>query len=308
MVMSLPNLGWILDAGARLNLSEDVGLKGWHFEDPPKYIRQFEFECYDHDYWVDVCMQYWKLPFYVGAVYLLTIYVLQRYMRNKAPLNLKTPLFLWNLGLGLFSIVGFCRILPAHVDVLLRQEGFYKRICVREGVDRPTAFWYLAFGLSKYVELGDTIFLILRKKPVVLLQWYHHLVTLISQWLVGPLVEPISRWVVVMNYGVHSLMYPYFALTAVGVQIHKTIANFITTLQLSQMVFGLFINLYTLHLLNQGVSCARHALSIQIMAMVYGSFTLLFGKLFYDLVVAEKTKKPSSPDRQATIDDGRKMD
>lgn len=131
MVMSLPNLGWILDAGARLNLSEDVGLKGWHFEDPPKYIRQFEFECYDHDYWVDVCMQYWKLPFYVGAVYLLTIYVLQRYMRNKAPLNLKTPLFLWNLGLGLFSIVGFCRILPAHVDVLLRQEGFYKRICVR---------------------------------------------------------------------------------------------------------------------------------------------------------------------------------
>lgn len=30
----------------------------------------------------------------------------------------------------------------------------------------------------------------------MLLQWYHHLVTLISQWLVGPLVEPISRWYV----------------------------------------------------------------------------------------------------------------
>lgn len=32
---------------------------------------------------------------------------------------------------------------------------------------------------------------------------YHHLVTLAMSWLTAPYVEAISRWYVVMNYGVH---------------------------------------------------------------------------------------------------------
>lgn len=54
-------------------------------------------------------------------------------------------------------------------------------------------------------------FAVLRKRPLIFLQWYHHVVTMSSVWILGPMVEPICRWYMVLNYGVHSLMYPYFA-------------------------------------------------------------------------------------------------
>lgn len=60
-------------------------------------------------------------------------------------------------------------------------------------------------------------------------------------------MEPVTRWYTVLNYGVHSLMYPYFALKAIHVSIPSKIANLITTLQLAQMIMGFAVNMLSLY-------------------------------------------------------------
>jgi len=115
--------------------------------------------------------------------------------------------------------------------------------------------------------------------------------TLVMCWITAPYIEPISRYYVVMNYAAHSMMYPYFALKAIDVKIPRYISNVITTCQLSQMVIGLFLNMYTVYLNNwTSVDCFRHHVSMRLSLVVYGSFTLLFGKLFFDIVWKSKTK------------------
>ena len=42
--------------------------------------------------------------------------------------------------------------------------------------------WVLLFALSKVAELGDTIFIVLRKQNLIFLHWYHHILTLIHCW------------------------------------------------------------------------------------------------------------------------------
>lgn len=63
---------------------------------------------------------------------------------------------------------------------------------------------------------------------------------------IAPFVEPIARWYTVLNYGVHALMYPYFALRAANVRLPTLIANLITTLQLAQMILGFTVNMLSL--------------------------------------------------------------
>lgn len=41
---------------------------------------------------------------------------------------------------------------------------------------------------------------------------YYDTVYCVRNLSIGPHSEPILRWAGAMNYGVHSLMYPYFAL------------------------------------------------------------------------------------------------
>ena len=109
-------------------------------------------------------------------------------------------------------------------------------------------------------ELGDTIFIVLRKQKLIFLHWYHHITVLIYCWYSFSQYTAPARWFVVMNFIVHSIMYTYYAFRAlryntiiIFLSIHhqsiicryrvpKIIAMVITSLQLIQMIIGCAVN------------------------------------------------------------------
>lgn len=47
---------------------------------------------------------------------------------------------------------------------------------------KVSGFWSTMFVLSKVPELGDTLFIVLRKQPLIFLHWYHHATVLVYSW------------------------------------------------------------------------------------------------------------------------------
>lgn len=64
---------------------------------------------------------YWHYCFYISAIYLVTIFSLQYWMRSRESYNLRTPLFYWNILLSIFSILGTFRCAPEFFDIILNE-------------------------------------------------------------------------------------------------------------------------------------------------------------------------------------------
>lgn len=155
---------------------------GWEMRDP-KFDSWYKFEEADPFYWNDFVLEHRYLAVYAGIIYIITIYSLEWWMRDRPAYKLKMPLFLWNGALGIFSIIGFARMLPGMWYILTQPNGMYNSICIKRDITVPMGYWALLFVWSKYVELGDTVFIVLRKRPIVFLQWYHHLCTMMATWV-----------------------------------------------------------------------------------------------------------------------------
>ena len=94
----------------------------------------------------------------------------------------------WNLLLSLFSFAGVCRTVP-YLLYHLNKEGFYYTTCqdskdwfLRHDEPNPVGFWVTLFIYSKIPELLDTVFLVLQKKDVIFLHWFHHVTVLLYCW------------------------------------------------------------------------------------------------------------------------------
>lgn len=153
----------------------------------------------------------------------------------------------WNQALAVQSIVTFV------ISVQTFQMpgiSWHTLICDPRGLLLVWAtkmeivkYIFVPFVLSKIVELGDTLFLVLAQKPIVFLHWFHHVTVLIFCWL--NLMYPNSSGFlfVIMNSAVHSIMQTYQGLMIQGFRIPKAIAKCVTLIQISQMFVGSFATL-----------------------------------------------------------------
>jgi elongation of very long chain fatty acids protein 6 len=64
----------------------------------------------------------------------------------------------------------------------------------------------MLFTVSKLFELFDTVLLVLRKKHVMFLHWYHHATVLLYTWFSYSARNP-GIYFIAMNYSVHAVMY-----------------------------------------------------------------------------------------------------
>eukprot|EP00922_Rhytidocystis_sp_ex-Travisia-forbesii_P015078 GHVS01022531.1.p1 GENE.GHVS01022531.1~~GHVS01022531.1.p1 ORF type:complete len:460 (-),score=71.69 GHVS01022531.1:60-1439(-) len=194
---------------------------------------------------------YYGIGFVSVVLYLLFIYFGTKIMKNRKPFDLQKPLKYWNLCLAIFSLVGTLRVVP-HVVYVLKRFGFVTTLCsppVYFYGHGAAGLWILLFTYSKYVELIDTAFIILRKKELGFLHWYHHSTVLLYTWDAYCVEQPCGIYFVAMNYAVHTVMYFYFFVSAV-LKRRLSWGIFVTVAQISQMFVGVAVTIVSLYYVN----------------------------------------------------------
>jgi hypothetical protein len=91
-------------------------------------------------------------------------------------------------------------------------------------------FWAYIFYVSKYYELLDTVFLVLKKRDPQFVQTWHHNVVLHMFWI-GMETRMYAFYpLVILNSFVHVFVYGYFAAATVKVEVPWK--KYITLLQI----------------------------------------------------------------------------
>ena len=198
---------------------------------------------------------HWEIPIGFCVLYMLMLVALPRIMADRKPLSLRPLAIAWNFGLSAFSAVGAYHCIPHLLfgPSGLFSHGIYESVCSHPGAYGANIVgrWVGYFALySKVAELLDTFFLLVRKRPIIVLHWYHHLSVLLFCWHAYSARIGTGLWFATMNYSVHTLMYFYFGLTQcgdAGRKLARKAAIFITTLQLTQMVGGIYVTVAAIY-------------------------------------------------------------
>jgi len=141
------------------------------------------------------------------------------------------------------------------------------------------------FVLSKFPELGDTVFLILRKKPVIFLHWFHHTTVLLYCWHATLVTAAPGIWFASMNFCVHSVMYLYYMFMVTGMKwVVRPFAQSITIIQILQMVVGIVVTATSAyyHVTEGDEGCSVNGPNYRMGLAMYCSYCMLFVKLFMD--------------------------
>ncbi|XP_071954512.1 very long chain fatty acid elongase 6-like [Antedon mediterranea] len=257
----------------------------------------FEFEKgFDHRPKVNWFAENWSKAFLYSAIYVVLIFGGKFFMTNRPRYNLRMPLTIWSMTLAVFSWMGAIRLWADYI-FFVKQYGFKASMCDPIFYQGVTGFWSWLFICSKLPELGDTIFIILRKQRLIFLHWYHHITVLLYAWYsYAHLVAP-GRYFVLMNYTVHALMYTYYALKASKIMPVPTWVNImITTLQLLQMIVGCIINGYAYMFRKQGEVCSTTDMNLRVSFLMYFSYFLLFAHFFYNTYMLPKRNQSIEKD------------
>ncbi|XP_006988281.1 very long chain fatty acid elongase 3 [Peromyscus maniculatus bairdii] len=238
--------------------------------------------------------EYWGSSFLIVLIYLLLIIVGQNCMRARKGFHLQGPLILWSSCLAIFSILGTVRMWK-YMGILLFTRGFQQTVCFTSYTDDTIVkFWSCLFVLSKIVELGDTAFIILRKRPLIFVHWYHHSTVLLYTSFGYKDRVPSGGWFMTMNLGVHSIMYTYYTLKAAKVKQPSMLPMVITSLQILQMVMGAIFGILN-YIWRQEKGCHTTMEHFFWSFMLYGTYFILFAHFFHKAYLRPKSKvKPKS--------------
>jgi elongation of very long chain fatty acids protein 6 len=185
-------------------------------------------------------------PVVLVCLYLVFIFGVQRAMRGRAKAyDLRRAQIVWNAMLSAFSWWGMFRTVPLLVALVTAPprggegaggggagggggggeqrggffQGFFQSYCgdpSRYGEKGAAALMMGMFIFSKVPELGDTVFIVLQKRKLLFLQWYHHITVLLYTWHSYATRNSAGIWFISMNYTVHAVMYMYFAIMGVS--------------------------------------------------------------------------------------------
>lgn len=172
----------------------------------------------------------------------------------------KYPLFklfvlLHNVFLCAYSMWTFFGMLSSFGRYILKMKlktqsdafllNFIYAVCdIEEGVfqqntrDHNLTIFGWWFYILKFYEVLDTVIILLKGRPLSLLQSYHHAGAMMCMWS-GIRYQSPPIWIfVVFNSFIHSLMYFYFSLACLKIRVPVIVKRVLTSMQISQFVIG----------------------------------------------------------------------
>lgn len=227
----------------------------------------------------------------ITAIYLLSVWLLPKFMESREPIKLKYTLVVYNF---------ICVLINLHIctEVFISATASgYSYSCqpVNYSYDHyehrmAKALWWFYF--SKCVEMLDTIFFILRKKnnQVSFLHVYHH-ATMFPIWYIG------VKWVAggqsffgaMINSFIHVVMYTYYGVAALGPEYQKYLwwKRYLTKLQLVQFCVGILHATQSMVLEPCGFPLWMH------WALIIYAFTILgfFINFYFHAYIMKDSKK-----------------
>jgi len=239
------------------------------------------------------------VPVIALIAYALLIVCGRNAMKDRDAWKWRRVLALWNLSLSLFSLIGAIRTVPQLLHNLYT-------LSLRDNLCRDpeetygtgsSGLWVQLFVLSKFPELLDTFFIVIHKKPLIFLHWYHHITVLAYCWHSYVTTSPSGLTFIAMNYSVHAIMYGYYFLMAMKMKPKWFNAMIVTSAQISQMFVGIIVTLCAFYYYKKEESegtCKIEAENNIAAFIMYGSYLLLFAQFFirrYFKVSAIKKKK-----------------
>lgn len=233
---------------------------------------------FNSDRAVDFATNNWPLAFGLVTGYVAFIFGAKHYMKDREAFDLRLPLAFWNALLSIFSFIGMCRTVPYLLGMIIKMP-FEQTICgdpTAEWAHSTTGFWVCLFIYSKIPELVDTIFIVLRKKPLIFLHWYHHVTVLLFCWSAYSTRASSGLYFVAMNYTVHALMYGYYCLQALNVCPKSFPAYLITLSQIAQMFIGTFVCCSAWYYALNGHTCHNDRSNLIAGGLMYASYLYLF--------------------------------
>jgi hypothetical protein len=258
----------------------------------------------------------WRYIWIVLLFYVALVFLGQHIMSSRESLYFRNAIFYWNCFLSIFSMMGFWYMLPVlllspHAGLL--SKGLKATVCSNSSwyANGISGFFLFAFIVSKVFELVDTVWLVLGKRKVIFLHWYHHFTVLLFCWHAYSKAIPTGIWFAIVNYGVHSIMYTYYAMTQFNQAVRcfaRPFAPFITIVQTSQMVLGLGIILSNMYYASSDPTCETSPSNNLLGLLMYFSYFVLFARIYLNRFLWRKatwakagdaarlTARPSKPE------------
>jgi hypothetical protein len=143
------------------------------------------------------------------------------------------------------------------------------------------------FYLSKYYEYIDTFLLYLNNKKPIFLQKFHHIGAVIV-WYLGYYYKVDAIWLAtISNSFIHTIMYSYYLGSLLKIKNIKIVKQYVTTLQLIQLIVPAFINLY---FYRPPIETIFNYIIINIFVIYVTILIILFSIFYYNNYIKNKIK------------------
>ncbi|CAH1775064.1 unnamed protein product [Owenia fusiformis] len=218
----------------------------------------------------------------ITALYFIMVYVGPKLMANREPFQIKNIMLFYNI---------FMVVLNTYICTEFLLSGWlagYSLGCQPvdysnspQALRMANACWFFYF--SKFIDLFDTLFFILRKKnnQMSFLHVFHHGIMPISWWFgVKFVAGGFGTFHATLNSFVHVVMYTYYGLASLGPAVQKYLwwKKHLTKLQLTQFTV---VTIHSAQLLFME-NCSYPKLFVYWIGLYAVMFFALFAKFYID--------------------------
>ncbi|XP_074602548.1 putative fatty acid elongase 4 [Brevipalpus obovatus] len=224
----------------------------------------------------------------LAILYVVTIFYLKNKLSTRAAYSLRTPLILWNFFMAALSLL-FTYQFGIYQTARIRERGVLGGLFFHPKNRADQDIWLDLFAWSKIIELVDTLFIVLRKRPLISLHWSHHFLTVIYAFFAARETYLVASSFI--NSLIHTVMYTYYGLRALGYKVPRQLAMALTTAQIVQMIIGMILAMKAIHYRYMGcLESSSYLIDIYAILM-FAFYTIMFGKYFFSTYINSSVRR-----------------